>query len=214
MSVMGFRTCAVPIFPNGVALNHPLPANLIRKKWLLSGKDYIFFVSRLVPEKECHTLIKAYQNLQTDKKLVIAGSSWHSDAYVKELKVLARGNPNILFTGWVDGDLLKELHSNAYLFCLPSQIEGLSLALLEAMSYGVCPLVSDIEENLDVVKENGVAFKTTDAADLSAKLRQLIDDPSYTCQLGLAAKNSVEERYNWDRNCDELERVYFNLLKN
>lgn len=199
--------------PNGVNIAEPLAAKQIHEKWGLCPRDYLLFASRLVPEKECHTLIQAFQSLETDKKLVIAGASWHSDDYVAKLKEMAQGNPRIIFTGWAEGEILNELYSNAYLYCLPSTIEGLSLALLEAMSYGLCPLVSDIPENLDVIEDNGVSFKTGDVQDLARCLRGLIENSEKTQRMGAFAREAVLAQYSWDRNCDDLERTYMELCE-
>ena len=202
----------VSFIPNGVNVSEPAPAKLIREKWSLSPKEYVLFFSRLVPEKECHTLIRAFRNIKTDKKLVIAGSGWYSDDYVAELQKMAEGDSRILFTGWAEGKVLKELCSNAYLFCLPSTIEGLSLALLEAMSFGLCPLVSDIPENTDVIEKNGISFKTGDSEDLARCLSELIENPKETERLGAASKEFVRSQYSWDRNCEDLERTYLKVL--
>ena len=203
---------SVVCIPNGVNISKPLPAQVITEKWGLHAESYILFASRLVPEKECHTLIKAFRGVITDKKLVIAGASWHSDDYVSELKKLAQGDPRIIFTGWAEGDVLSELYSNAYLYCLPSTIEGLSLALLEAMSFGLCPLISDIPENTDVIEGHGVAFKTGDVSDLSLKLKDLIKNPATTKRFGVETKEFVSRNYSWDKNCDALEQTYRELL--
>ncbi len=202
----------VSYIPNGVNIEEPLPAKEIKEKWNLEPKSYILFASRLVPEKACHHLIHAFRQTRTDKRLVIAGSSWHSDQYVKELYQSAEGDPRILFVGWAEGNLMKELYSNAYLYCLPSEIEGLSLALLEAMSYGLCPLTSDIPENLDVIGKTGKTFKTGQIDDLQQQLQTLIQDPALTAQLGRAAKSLVQKEYSWDQDCDELEKTYRRLL--
>lgn len=203
----------VVYIPNGVNRAEAAPARLIHEKWGLSRGDYLLFASRLVPEKECHTLLRAFQRVQTDKKLVIAGASWHSDDYAAKLKRMAEGNPRIIFTGWAEGEILNELYSNAYLYCLPSTVEGLSLALLEAMSFGLCPLVSHIPENLDVVEDNGVSFKTGDADDLAYRLRQMLENPEETKRLGESARKAVLAEYSWDRNCKDLENTYQELLQ-
>lgn len=202
----------VTYIPNGVEIECSLEASEICEKWDLEPKQYILFASRLVPEKACHLLIKAYQNLKSDMKLVIAGSSWHSDQYVKDLHALARGNENIIFTGWAGGQVMKELYSNAFLFCLPSEIEGLSLALLEAMSFGLCPLVSDIPENLDVIETYGKSFKSGDIRDLTEALKEAIENPGRTEDLGVSARRHVEKEYSWDKDCEELEKIYKQLL--
>jgi len=201
----------VTYIPNGVNISRPLPVNIIQERWGLSAQDYVLFVSRLVPEKECHTLIQAFRKVQTTKKLVIAGASWYSDDYVATLRKLAQGDSRIMFAGWAEGDVLTELYSNAFLYVLPSKIEGLSLALLEAMSFGLCPLVSDIPENRDVIGHNGAWFKVGDAVDLAGKIQQLLENPKHVMRLGVSAKESVTQEYSWDRNCEELEKVYQEL---
>ncbi len=202
----------VSYIPNGVNLEEPVPPGEMCEKWQLEPKEYILFASRLVPEKNCHHLIEAFRKVDTDVKLVIAGASWYSDDYVKHLQAMAAGDPRIIFAGWVEGDSMKELYSNALLYCLPSEIEGLSLALLEAMSFGVCPLTSDIPENLDVIENHGITFKTGDVKDLRKRLEKLIRDPSRTARVGSAAREHVRKEYSWDRDCQELEQTYKNLL--
>lgn len=202
----------VVYIPNGVNKVEPLPAKQIKEKWSLGNKDYILFASRLVPEKECHTLIRAFRKVKTDKKLVIAGGAWHSDDYVSDLKKMADGDKRIVFTGWAEGQDLDELYSNAYLYCLPSKIEGLSLALLEAMSFGACPLVSDIPENTDVIEGNGLSFKTGDADDLAKRLSESLETPHGTGLLGAAARDFVRNNYSWDHNAQDLEKTYKQVL--
>lgn len=198
--------------PNGATVYPPLPPDEIKEKWSLGKQEYILFASRLVPEKECHTLIRAYQKLKTNKKLVIAGGSWHSDNYVSELKKMAEDNPNILFVGWAEGKILQELFSNAYLYCLPSQIEGLSLSLLEAMSHGVCPLVSDIPENTDVIETHGAVFEMGNSEALRKSLDRLLRHPEETGALGREALQHVKKEYSWDRCAEGLEDVYKTLV--
>ncbi len=202
----------VTFIPNGVNLHQPVEAEIIKKKWGLEKNSYVLFASRLVPEKECHTLIQAFRKVRTDLRLVIAGSSWHSDDYVKQLKSLAAEDSRILFTGWAEGQVLEELYSNARFYCLPSKIEGLSLALLEAMSYGLCPLVSNIPENTDVVGSSGETFQVGDAADLARHLEGLIQDPERCRRLGEQAREEVSREYSWDRDVEMTEQVYQRLL--
>lgn len=130
--------------PNGVNRPQLLEAEEINGKWNLSCCDYLLFLGRLVPEKGLRYLIQAYRKVQTDKKLVIAGGTSDTDTFVEELKEMAKGDKRILFTGFVQGKLLQELYSNAYLYILPSDLEGMPLSLLEAMSYENCCVVSDI----------------------------------------------------------------------
>ena len=140
--------------PNGVNRPEIREAKLITDKFGLKKDSYILFLGRLVPEKGIRYLVEAFKNVKTDKKLVIAGGSSDTDSFMEELKDLAKGDDRILFTGFVQGTMLDELYSNAYIYTLPSDLEGMPLSLLEAMSYGNCCLVSDISECAEVVEDN------------------------------------------------------------
>lgn len=107
-------------------------------------------MGRLVPEKGIHYLIEDFRNVNTERKLVIAGGASDTDDYVQQLKTVAEGDNRILFTGFVQGKNLEELYSNAYIYVPPSDMEGMPLSLLEAMSYGNYCLVSDIPECSEV----------------------------------------------------------------
>ena len=147
--------------PNGVNRPQIREAKLITDKFGLKKDSYILFLGRLVPEKGIRYLVEAFKNVKTDKKLVIAGGSSDTDSFMEELKELAKGDDRILFTGFVQGTMLDELYSNAYIYTLPSDLEGMPLSLLEAMSYGNCCLVSDISECAEVVEDK--AFRQTKA---------------------------------------------------
>lgn len=141
------------LIPNGVTKPELRTDELIKEKWGLTKDSYILFLARIVPEKGLHYLLDAYKDIDTDKRLVIAGGSSHTDEYLEEIKVKASGDKRILLTGFVQGELLEELYSNAYVYVLPSDVEGMPISLLEAMSYGNCCLVSDIPENMEVVTD-------------------------------------------------------------
>lgn len=183
--------------PNGVDIVSRLPANQIASEWLLSADGYILFVGRLIRTKCVHDLVNAYNELVTDKKLVIVGGGSYSDNYIDELKKLAGNNPNIIFTGVQTGAILQELYSNAYLFVLPSEREGLSVALLEAMAYEKTVVVSDIAENREVAQDIGFEFKQGNSNDLARVLRDLIDRPDIVAQRGVAGKQHVADNYSW-----------------
>ena len=139
--------------PHGVNRPEVREAKLITDHFGLEKNSYILFLGRLVPEKGIRYLVEAFKNIKTDKKLVIAGGSSDTDSFMEELKDLAKGDDRILFTGFVQGAMLDELYSNAYIYTLPSDLEGMPLSLLEAMSYGNCCLVSDIPECAEVVED-------------------------------------------------------------
>lgn len=188
----------VVYIPNGVNIQCNRESNEI-KKYGLGHDDYILFLARLVPEKGAHYLIAAYNNLNTDKKLVIAGGSSFTEDYVKQLQGLAGDNKSIIFTGNVGGNLLAELYCNCALYVLPSDIEGMPLTLLEALSYGKKVLVSDIKENLQVIEgiDNCYSFRRADVFDLTTKINSIIleakvYDPKDTI-------NIIEEQYSWGK---------------
>lgn len=174
----------------------------------LTGNDYILFAARLVREKGVHYLIEAYNRLKTDVKLVIAGDAQLEEKYKSELHRLAAGNERIIFTGFASGKLLCELYSNARIFVLPSEIEGLPTALLEAMSYGNCCLVSDIPENLEAMNGLGYSFKNGDVTDLRAQLEFLASNQTARDAYKEHAKEHVLANHSWDMIADRFESLY------
>ena len=183
--------------PNGVTRPETVAASEIVEKYGICKDEYILFLGRLVPEQGAKYLIEAYKNLRTDKKLVIAGGSSDSGEHEAELKALASGDDRIVFTGFVQGRLLEELYSNAYVYVLPSDLEGMPLSLLEAMSYKNCCLTSDIPECASVTGEYGVTFEKGSVADLTDKLQYLCDTPTDVAKYKSNAADYICERYNW-----------------
>ncbi|MFH1233839.1 MAG: glycosyltransferase family 4 protein [Patescibacteria group bacterium] len=193
--------------PNGVALSKNFPAQKI-KKLGLKKDNYILTVSRLIRHKGIHYLIKAYRQIKTDKKLVIVGDGCYTDDYVRELKSLADGCDSIIFTGSQTDRILAELFSNAYLFVQPSESEGLSIALLEAMSYGKCSLVSDIPENIEAIGNNNITFKNKSINSLKNKLIHLLNNPLLVKKYGEKLKARVKKSYNWENIASQTVKVY------
>ena len=196
------------LIPNGVNRPAPREAREISERFGLDKDGYFLYLGRLVPEKGADDLIRAYRHVKTDKKLVIAGSASDSADYAESLYALAAGDERILFTGFVEGTLLEELYSNAYAFVLPSKLEGMPLSLLEAMSYGNYPLVSDLPECADVVGDCGLTHKKGDEADLAAKLQYLCDRPDVVRHYRSAAADYICEKYNWDDVTAQTLRLY------
>ena len=162
----------------------------------------------MTEEKGIHYLIEAYQNVKTDKKLVIAGDTSDTDDYVKKLKELAGDNPNIIFTGFVSGKTLEELYSNAYVYVLPSKLEGMPLSLLEGMSYGNCVIGSDIAEIADVVEDKAVLFRKSDVKDLTEKLQMVCDDAELVEKYKSEAADYICSKYDWDDVVDRTLKLY------
>lgn len=205
MEVYGRNTILIP---NGVNRPELRVAELIEERFGLKKDSYLLYLGRIVPEKGLRYLIKAFKNVKTDKRLVIAGGSSDTEAFLNELRILAAGDKRVIFTGFVQGRVLEELYSNAYLYTLPSDLEGMPLSLLEAMSYGNCCLVSDIEECAEVVEEYAVTFKKGDMDDLQFKLQALCDSEPLCISYKEKAADFICRRYNWDQIARQTIRLY------
>jgi len=189
----------VNYIPTGVQLPQNKEANLITSQFGLTKNSYIVAVARLIEDKGLHYLVEAYKNLKTDKKLVIVGDASFTDEYVVGLKEMANDNSNIIFTGWQSGTMLDELFSNAYMFAHPSVSEGLPVAVLEAASYGLPIVASNIPANKEVIEQNGLLFENRNIEDLQTKLKIALDSPEYVKSLGVKARAYVQETYDWNK---------------
>ena len=192
------------VIPNGASPRERRPACLIRQRWGLEPDAYVLFVGRLVPEKGLRLLLKAWSGLETEKKLVIAGDG--SPAFRRELEGLA--GENVLFTGHVSGSALEELYSSAYLFVLPSDLEGMPLSLLEAMSYGNCCLCSDIEACTETAGDGALYFERGNEDSLRTALRELLADEKTVLRMREGAADEVLSKYRWDEIAGETLAVY------
>ncbi len=192
--------------PNGV--NQPIKRepHIIKEKYNLNKNDYILFLARIVPEKGLHYLLDAFKQIHTDKKLVIAGGSSHTNDYLKKMKCKANQDDRVIMTGFVQEQELEELYSNCYLYCLPSDIEGMPLSLLEAMSYGCNCLVSNIEENKQVIEEYGKTFKKSNIEDLIKKLNICLNTKNKKNKEEIS--NFILKKYNWDKVVDKTQKIY------
>jgi glycosyltransferase involved in cell wall biosynthesis len=178
--------------------------------WGLESKNYILFLGRFSPEKGCHLLIEAYERLNTDVKLVLAGASSYCDEYSNKLR--AHASEKIKILDWVAGETLDELLTNAMIFVLPSDMEGLSLALLDAMGASLCLLTSDVPENREAVEGAGFTFRRGDSQDLAVQLQFLIANPAFRNAAGRVAKARVGERYSWQKIALDIQRAYRKML--
>lgn len=194
--------------PNGVSRPEYVAAEEITRQFGLEKDEYILFLGRLVPEKGIHYLIEAFRKADTDKKLVIAGGASDTDDYAAQLKSMAEGDDRILFTGFVQGRTLEELYSNAWVYVLPSDVEGMPLSLLEAMSYGNCCLVSDIPECAEVTKDKAAQFPKGNVAELSKQLQSLCRDTGRVSEYRATAQNYICETYHWDHVVQKTLELY------
>lgn len=184
--------------PNGIERSQPVRADIITRRYGLEKDGYILFLGRIVPEKGVHYLIEAFKRLDTDKKLVIAGGASDSSEYYEQIQSAAVSDPRIILTGFVEGRMLQELYSNAYVYVLSSDLEGMPMSLLEAMSYGCCCLVSDIPECTEVVEDHAVVFRHGDVDDLERQLSALIAAPERVNAMRKNASEFVCAKYSWD----------------
>lgn len=195
------------LIPNATARGKPAIPNGINQKWGLQKGGYLLFLARLVPEKGLHYLIEAYFHLRTSKKLVIAGALDRDDRYIQKIIELAARDPRILLTDFVTGEMVAELYSNCAMYILPSDVEGMAISLLEALSFGCRCVLSDIPENSETAGEFGVYFKQGDAEDLrrvlEAELRRAVPAKETEEQLRF-----VDARYSWSRVVRETTLVY------
>lgn len=194
--------------PNGVSRPDAAEADLIKTEFRIEKDGYILFLGRMVPEKGLACLVEAFRKVRTDKKLVIAGGSSDTDTFVEELMRMAKDDGRIIFTGFIQGRILSELYSNAYVYVLPSDVEGMPLTLLEAMSYGSCCLVSDIEECSSVVEDKALLFRKGDVEDLAEKLQMLCEKPELVEKYRGDAADFICGKYSWDDVVSETVRVY------
>ena len=199
------------IIPNGITLPIVSPANKISEKYPLNTGKYILLVSRLVPEKRHSDLIEAFVLAAVPEwKLVIVGASDHNDDYSKQIVSSASGNSDIIFTGFQSGGNLNELYSNAGFFVLPSSIEGMPIAMLEALSYGLPVIASDIPANKEVGLPTENYYSVGNVAELEIKLR-LFCSKEVTPEVKELNRRWVHERYNWSDVAKKTLAVYASL---
>lgn len=193
--------------PNGMPPAVLRPASLIREKWGLEKDQYFLYLGRIVPEKGLETLIRSFSQVQTQKKLVIAGSPDDLPEHYAHLREISANDDRILFTGFVKEQVMEELYSNCYVYCLPSRLEGMPISLLEALSFGNCCLTSNIPECTEVLGNFGFHFPSGSVADLRTVLQMLCDFP----ELVEDRRNRVRmdfTHHTWDEVTDETLTVY------
>lgn len=205
--------------PNGVErVNASMVAdNRVLDQFGLKPKEYFLYLARLVPEKRTQDLVRAYAQIKTKKKLVIAGEAGYTDSYVAGLRELAASDLRVQFVGFQRGNAVHALFHNASGYVLPSEIEGLPLALLEAMSHGTVPLVSDIaphRELLGSIRGYDLFFQPGDVEGLAASLRKLLAQPTHYEDMGGRIRTFVEANYGWEAITTLTEKLYYDVLAN
>jgi glycosyltransferase involved in cell wall biosynthesis len=198
--------------PNGATLEIVKADDQVKRFGLTDGK-YLLNVSRFVPHKGQLLLVKAFQALKArggagGMTLVLVGAPSYTDDYWKEVHAAADGDTDIRFLGFQSGEALRQLFAHAYLFVLPSSSEGLSVTVLESMSFGTPVLVSDIPENLETIRRAGFSFRNGDAADLADKLGELVRHPPLVAQAGAQVRETVRRHFSWPAIVEQTEALY------
>jgi glycosyltransferase involved in cell wall biosynthesis len=201
--------------PNGVTPSRRRPAREIRERFGLAERSYVLFVGRLVPEKAPDLLIQAFRHVPGDLRLVIVGGSSFTDRYADSLRAWGEADPRVMFTGYVYGDTLEELYSNAAVFVLPSLLEGLPLTLLEAAAYGVPIVVSDIPPHREVVSRDAPGhrlFRSGDERSLAEVLLAAIEGGASEQEGARHFSRDIVTTYSWDDVAWATEDLYRSLL--
>jgi len=197
----------VVYIPNGAELKNIEGCNELDKFGLKPG-EYFINVGRIVPQKGLHFLIEAYKKIKTDKKVVIVGAPSFSDDYYTKVRSMAKEDGRIRFLGFQDGETIDQLYANAYGYVHPSEYEGLPLVILEAMSFGLMPIVSDIAPNVEAIHGIGMTFSSANVDDLRDKLEYALGHPTVVQDQSEEARAIIETNFNWDTITDHIEAVY------
>ena len=197
--------------PYGGRLDN-ITTNDILATFKLKVREYILYVSRLEPENNAHIVIKAFENVKTDMKLVIVGDAPYNSDYIKNLKKTS--DSRIIFTGYIFGDAYKELQANAYLYIQATEVGGTHPALLEAMGFGNCVIANDVPEHREVLLDAGMYYEQNNYNSLSNKIQYLIENPIIVAQYGERAKNRIKQNYTWDRIAEQYDKLFLEMIKN
>lgn len=202
-----------PYIPYGSEVEIVPPGDTLARFGLEPGK-YILFVGRLVPENCVHHLVEAFRELDTDLKCVIVGDAPYVANYITSLKTSAKGDPRIIFTGYVFGKGYYEIGSNAYIFVETSGVGGTHPALVEAMAFGNCVVVHNTPENLETIGEAGFAYDGKMGADsLRQVLQRLLSEPDLVREYRWRAQQHVRKHYTWEAVTDAYERLFYQLCQ-
>lgn len=205
--------------PNGVSI--PVLKNSTNHlyEWNLESKKYFLCVARLIKDKGVHYLLNAWQlarqqfpKLLGDQKLVIVGSSITKDnKYLNKLKEIARGDKSIVFVGWQQGQKLNELYEHATMFVHPSENEGLPMVVLEAMSYGLPVLASDIPAHQEAIPDRRFWFNTANVYALAEKIVEIMEKPDLMEKAGKENRELSAKEYDWEKITKDTNILYQNL---
>ena len=188
------------------APEHKAETTSVLQKYGLEPDEYVLYVSRMEPENNAHRVVRAFEQVNTDKKLVMVGDAPYSNQYIANLKKTQ--DPRIIFTGYVFGEGYRELQSHTYFYTQATEVGGTHPALVEGMGYGNCILANDVPEHHEVLDSTGVFFSPTDDADLVKKMQKLLDNPSLVDHHREIVQKRVRAKYSWDRITEQYEDLF------
>ncbi len=194
--------------PNGAKAKNVKSQKFIKAEGLTKSK-YILFVGRLLPVKGVHHLIKAYREVKGSMSLVIiGGAAVGEEDYLEKLKNLAQGDSRIKLLGFRPPNEVEEFYAHAYVYCQPSESEGLPVSVIEAMGHGTAVLVSDIPGNLEAIHQSGFTFENKNTEDLRTQLQHLIKHPDQVKSAAKDVRKTVDRYFDWDRIAEQTLEVY------
>jgi glycosyltransferase involved in cell wall biosynthesis len=178
----------------------------ILSEYNIEPNKYILYVSRMEPENNAHKVVKAFENVKTDKKLVMVGDAPYSNEYIQQLK--STTDPRIVFTGYVFGKGYRELQSNAYLYIQATEVGGTHPALLESMGYGNCVLANDVPEHREVLADTGIYFNGNGIESLVQNMQHLVDNPEKVEKVRKRIVDRVQKKYSWEAVTNDYEKLF------
>ena len=191
--------------PYGSEVPEPSNNTDILDKLSLKKGEYFLFVGRFIPDKGLHLLKEAFEGLKTDKKLVMIGGSPNPNEY--ESKIKTTSDSRIICPGYVYGEDTNILMKNAYAYCQPSLIEGLSPVILTVMGLGTPLICSNIRENTFITKENALTFESGNAMALREALQEALDNPELLLKNASEGQKDVKNRFNWESITDQYLKI-------
>jgi glycosyltransferase involved in cell wall biosynthesis len=204
------------LIPNGTERTIDAPLD---RAWLaqlgIEPHRFVLVVARLVPEKRLEDVVRAYARLSTEFPLVIVGGSSHTDAYVELLHALAAADPRVRFLGTQPRQRLDDLYRSAAVYVHPSELEGMSIAMLQALEIGLPAVVSDIpvhRELLGGVEGYDLFFAPGDVDALADRLDRLLAAPARYRIVAARAQAHVRQEYSWEAIADRTEALFYEVV--
>jgi glycosyltransferase involved in cell wall biosynthesis len=196
--------------PYGTITEKPQSRATLDKLGLVP-QDYFLYVSRLEPENNAHVVVRAFEKVQTKRRLAIIGDAPYSARYIRELKQTR--DQRVLFPGAIYGTGYWELLANAFCYIHATEVGGTHPALIEAMGQGSIIVANGTPENSEVLGGAGILYRKNDAEDMARCLQDIVDSPEKHEPLRQAARDRAQAHYSWDDVVSQYERLFVSLVK-